>query len=176
MTLRRLAPALALVAATLFLQACTVTIVPDPADPRVDRPRIVVPVRSVVIERFESARPWYRVGDRVSFRIRTNQSGFVTLTAFDPDGTAYVIARNVPVFGNRIETIPQPLGRTSFVAAPPTGPHLVRAHFTPERTPERVSFRGIASLDAWTNAISLEIRGFGYTVDDIAEVRFDVLR
>jgi hypothetical protein len=175
MTLCRLAPGLALVAAAVVLQACTITIVPDPAAPQVDRPR-VAPARSVVIERFESVRPWYRVGDRVAFRIRTSQSGFVTLTAFDPDGTSYVIARNVPVVGNRIESIPEPLGRTTFVAAPPTGPHLVRAHFTPERTPERVSFRGIASLDAWTNAISLEIRGYGYTVDDIAEVHFDVLR
>jgi hypothetical protein len=174
MTLR-LAPALALVAAAALLQACTITIVPDPAAPQVDRPRIS-PARSAVIERFESIRPWYRVGDRIAFQIRTNQSGFVTLTAFDPDGTTYVIARNVPVAGRRIETIPEPLGRTSFVAAPPAGPHLVRAHFTPERTPERVSFRGIASLDAWTNAISLEIRAYGYTVDDIAEVRFDVLR
>ena len=172
---RRFATVLVLTAAALLLHACTITIVPDPAAPQVDRPR-VGQVRPVVIERFESFRPWYRVGDSVSFRVRTNQSGFVTLTAFDPDGTTYVIARNVPVAGNRIETIPESFGRTTFVAVPPTGPHLVRAHFTPERTPELVSFSGIASLDAWTSAISVEIRAYGYTVDDIAEVRFDVLR
>jgi len=175
MTLRRLAPALALLAAAVFLQACTITIVPDPTAPQVDRPRIG-PVRFPVIERFESSRAWYRVGDLVSFRIRASQPGFVTLTAFDPDGTTYVIARNVPVAGNRIETIPEPFGRTTFVAAPPAGPHVVRAHFTPERTPEQVRLSGLVSLDAWTTAIRLEIRAFGYTADDIAEVRFDVLR
>ena len=175
MTLRRLAPALVLAAAAVLVQACTITIAPDPVAPQVDRPRVRL-ARSAVIERFESVRSWYRVGDELSFRIRTNQRGFVTLTAFDPDGTTYVIARNVPVAGNRIETIPESFGRTTFVAVPPTGPHLVRAHFTPERTPELVSFSGIASLDAWTSAISVEIRAYGYTVDDIAEVRFDVLR
>jgi hypothetical protein len=175
MKLHRLAPLLALGVAAVFLQACTITIVPDPTAPQVDRPRIS-PVRAPVIERFESSRAWYQVGDRVSFRIRASQPGFVTLTAFDPDGTTYVIARNVPVAGNRTETIPEPFGRTSFVAAPPAGPHVVRAHFTPERTPERVSFRGLASLDAWTTAIRLEIRAYGYSIDDVAEVRFDVLR
>ena len=174
MTLRRLAPALVLAAAAVLVQACTITIAPDPVAPQVDRPRVRL-ARSAVIERFESVRSWYRVGDEVSFRIRTNQRGFVTLTTFDPDGTTYVIARNVPVAGNRFETIPEPFGRTTFGAAA-TGPYLVRAHFTPERTPERDTFRGIVSVDAWTSAILLEIRAYGYTVDDIAEVRFDVLR
>lgn len=165
-----------LVASAVWLtSACTITIVPDSDATQVDRPR-PDPSQFVIIERFESQRPSYWVGDRVSFRIRTNQSGFVTLTAFDPDGSVYVIARNVPVRGNRIETIPAPLGRVAFVAAPPTGRHVVRAHFTPERTPERVTFVGIGSLDAWLGQIVLEIRGFGYGADSVAETRFDVRR
>jgi hypothetical protein len=177
MTFRRRAAIALLLVVALFLPACTVTFLPDPTTPRVDVPRPApTPTRFGVIERFESVQSVYRVGDRVAFRIRTQRPGYVTLTAFDPDGTTYVIARNVPVRGNRTETIPDPFGRTTFVAYPPTGPHIVRAHFTPEPTPERVSFRGIGSMDAWTNAIFLEIRVFGFGLDDVAEVRFDIRR
>lgn len=157
-------------AAAVGLSACTITFYPDVS---VDRPR---PVSSAVIEVFESSWSSYRVGDRVSFRIRTNQAGYVTLTAFDPDGSVYVIARNVAVRGNRVEVIPAPFGRTTFVAAPPTGVHLVRAHFTPEPTPERVRFVGTGSLDAWLAQIVLEIRGYGYGAEDVAQTRFDIRR
>ena len=166
---RRIAILMA-VAAAVALSACTITFFPDTS---VDRPR---PAASAVIERFESFSSSYRVGSRVSFRIRTNQPGYVTLTAFDPDGSVYVIARNVAVGGNRVETIPAPFGRTVFVAVPPTGLHLVRAHFTPEPTPERVRFVGIGSRDAWLTQIVLEIRGFGYGADDVAETRFEIRR
>lgn len=169
MNSRRIALLLAVVA-TLGLSACTITFFPDAS---VDRPR---PLPSAVIERFESSWSRYRVGDRVSFRIRTNQPGYVTLTAFDPDGSVYVIARNVAVRGDRYETIPEPGGRISFVAAPPTGVHLVRAHFTPEPTPERVRFVGTGSLDAWLAQIVLEIRGYGYGAEDVAETRFEIRR
>jgi hypothetical protein len=172
MSMRRLTTTMTLISVALLLSACTITIVPDPVvvSPRPD------PVPSSVIERFESVLSSYQVGDRISFRIRTGRSGFVTLTAYDPDGSVYVIARNVPVAGNRIETIPAPFGRTSFVAAPPTGRHLVRAHFTPERTAEEVTFRGRVSLSVWLSSILVEIRGYGYGVDDIAETRFDIRR
>ena len=166
---RRIAILLA-VAAAVGLSACTITFLPDAS---VDRPR---PAPSAVIERFESSSASYRVGSRVSFRIRTNRPGYVTLTAFDPDGSVYVIARNVAVRGRRIESIPTPSGRTAFVAVPPTGLHLVRAHFTPEPTPERVRFVGIGSLDAWLAQIVLEIRGFGFGAEDVAETRFEIRR
>jgi hypothetical protein len=168
---RRIAILLAVVAA-VGLSACTITFFPDPS---VDRPR-PAPAASAVIERFESFSSSYWVGSRVSFRIRTNQPGYVTLTAFDPDGSVYVIARNVAVRGNRVETIPAPFGRTVFVAVPPTGLHLVRAHFTPEPTPERIRFVGIGSVDAWLAQIVLEIRAFGYDAEDVAETRFQIRR
>ena len=166
---RRIAILLAIVAA-VGLSACTITFYPDLS---IDRPRLV---QSAVIERFESSTTRYRVGDEISFRIRTNRSGYVTLTAYDPDGSVYVFARNVPVRGNRLESIPGTTGRTVFVAIPPTGMHLVRAHFTPERTPERVRFVGIGSLDGWLTQIVLEIRPFGYGADDVAETRFEIRR
>ena len=169
MNRRRIAILLVAIAA-VGLSACTITFFPDPT---FDRPR---PTQSAVIERFESFSSSYRVGARVSFRIRTNQPGYVTLTAFDPDGSVYVIARNVAVRGNRIETIPAPLGRTVFVAVPPTGMHSVRAHFTPERTSEQIRFVGIGSRDAWLAQIVLEIRAFGYGAEDVAETRFDIRR
>jgi len=169
MNRRRIAILLVAIAA-VGLSACTITFFPDST---VDRPRTT---QSAVIERFESFSSSYRVGGRVSFRIRTNQPGYVTLTAFDPDGSVYVIARNVAVRGNRIETIPAPLGRTVFVAIPPTGMHIVRAHFTPERTSERIRFVGVGSLDAWLTQIVLEIRAFGYSAEDVAETRFDIRR
>jgi len=174
MTLRHLAASVAL-AATLLLSACTITILPDPRGDQIDRPPVAGP-RLVVIERFEATRTSYRVGDGMAFRIRTNQAGFVTLTAYNPDGSTYPIARNVPVSGNRVETIPGPFSRILFTAEPPVGRHIVRAHFTPERTPESVSFRGIATLDAWLAAIFLEIRAYGFGAEDVAEVRVDIRR
>jgi len=165
---RRLAILLA--AAAVGLSACTITFYPDAT---VDRPR---PQPSAVIERFASSSTRYRVGDEVSFLIRTSRPGYVTLTAFDPDGSVYVFARNVPVGGGRLESIPAWGARERFVAVPPTGVHLVRAHFTPERTPERVRFVGVGSLDAWLAQIVLEIRGFGYGADDVAETRFEIRR
>jgi len=160
------------IAALPMLAACVITIVPDQGSPQVDRPR--PDPAAVVIERFESNRASYRVGDTLSFRIRTNRPGYVTLTAYDPDGRVYVFARNVEVRGNRTETIPT--GRTVFRAISPTGLHVVRAHFTPERTPESVVFRGVGTLDTWLTQIVLEIRGFGFGAESVAETRFEVRR
>jgi len=162
------------IAALPMLAACVITIVPDQGSPQVDRPR--PDPAAVVIERFESNRSSYRVGDTLSFRIRTNRPGYVTLTAYDPDGSVYVFARNVQVRGNRTETIPAPFGRTRFTVTSPVGLHVVRAHFTPERTPESVVFRGVGSLDAWLAQIVLEIRGFGFGAESVAETRFEVRR
>jgi len=161
-------------AAALLLSACTITILPDTGAPHVYRPPAVT--RPVAIQSFEALRPSYRLGDTMFFQIRTTGPGYVTLTAYNPDGSTYPIARNVPVQGNRVETIPGPNSRIVFVAEPPVGRHIVRAHFTPERTPESVSFRGIASLDAWLAAIVFEIRAYGFDVDDVAEVRVDIRR
>lgn len=57
----------------------------------------------------------YRVGDPISFRIRTVEDGYVTLTAIDPDGSVYVFARNIPVSGGRVEVITGLSTRQRFV-------------------------------------------------------------
>lgn len=170
---RRFVATLALVALVVAATGCTITFVPR--DVRVDVPRPAP--RTAVIERFESVRGVYRVGDAVSFRIATATSGYVTLTAIDPDGRVYVIARNVAVpGGGRTQTIPGPDARIAFVAVPPTGRHAVRAHFTPRRTPETVVFTGVAGFDAWYARIRLELDGTGYALEDTAEARFSIVR
>lgn len=170
MTRRHLLPLV--LAAAWTLSACTITFVPADG-PVVDRPR-PAPSASAAIERFESLSSHYRVGDRIAFRVRTNRTGYVTLTARDPDGSVYVLARNVPVRANRTEVVPAPFGRVSFVAAAPVGLHVIRAHFTPEVTPERVVFVGRASLDAWLAQIVLEIGGFGFGADDVAQTTLTI--
>lgn len=168
--IRRLAAAsLALVALVAATAACTITFVPSDVRVDVERPPI--------IERFSSVQDVYRVGDTVSFRIATRTDGYVTLTAIDPDGRVYVIARNVSVAGGgRTQTIPASDARVVFVAAPPTGRHAVRAHFTPRRTSETVVFTGVVGSDAWFARILLELDGTGYAIDDTAETRFSIVR
>ncbi len=67
----------------------------------------------------------------IRFRIRTNQSGYVTLTAIDPDGLIYPLSRNIYIQAHRTTIIPTPDMGVEFVAAPPVGLHRVRASFTP---------------------------------------------
>lgn len=170
---RLVAASLTFVALVAATAACTITFVPTDVVVDVQRPA----VRPAAIERFESVRAIYRVGDRVSFRIATRDAGYVTLTAIDPDGSVYVIARNVPVFGGgRTQVVPGPDARIAFVAVPPTGRHAVRAHFTPRRTSESVVYAGVVGGDAWFARIRLELTGTGYGIEDTAEVRFTIAR
>ena len=172
--IRRLAAtSLALVALVVATAACTITFLPGDVRVGVDRPA----PRPVVIERFASVQGTYRVGEPVSFRIATATSGYVTLTAIDPDGTVYPIARNVYVVGGgRTQVIPGPNARIAFVAIPPTGPHAVRAHFTPRRTSETVVYAGVFGSDAWLARIRLELSGTGFGIEDTALVRFTITR
>ena len=116
----------------------------------------------------------YRVGDPISFRIRTVEDGYVTLTAIDPDGSVYVFARNIPVSGGRVEVITGLSPRQRFVITPPTGLHRVSVHFTPTATSERVEFRGLFGYDAWQGQIRVELQPFPR--GDVAETRFFVRR
>ncbi len=167
MTRRLVLPILSAFVLVATLAACTITIVPG------DGP---VAGRAAVIESFESNRASYQVGDRITFRIETSRPGYVTLTALDPDGDVYTFARNLPVTGRGVEFLAGLSARQPFIAAPPTGLHVVRAHFTTERTPERVVFLGRRGNDEWTAAIRLELSGTGFTFDDVAQTRFDIRR
>lgn len=170
-----LAPALALLA--LLLAACTVTVVPGEGtrvQTRVSG-RVTFGLElDEVIREFQPTRghgATYYVGDTISFRIRTDRDGFVTLSAIDPDGSVYVFARNLYVEGGYTQVLSGTNPRTEFLLTPPRGPHRVRASFTPDRTDvSRVTYRGRRGDDAWTNSIVVELRP--YDVRDIAETSF----
>lgn len=159
--LLRLAPLGALLA--LVLSACTIYV--RPGGPVA----VGVPLDNVIVD-FQPTRgagATYRVGDRIEFRIRTTQSGYVTLSAMDPDGRVYVFARNIYVPAHRTVILPTADMRVSFNAAPPRGLHRIRASFTSARTdPSHVHYIGRHGEGAWTTAIEVDIRG--YPVRDVA--------
>jgi len=129
-----------------------------------------------VIESFEARAgegASYRVGEEISFRIRTRVDGYVTLTSLGPEGDVDVFARNVFVAGRRMNVVDGRDQGVVFVVEPPRGWHRVRASFTPSRTDTgRVSFRGRAGEDAWLAAIRIDIEPF--EIRDVAETRFYV--
>ena len=129
-----------------------------------------------VIESFEARAgegASYRVGEEISFRIRTRVDGYVTLTSLGPGGDVEVFARNVFVSARRMNVIDGRDQGVVFVVEPPRGWHRVRASFTPSRTDTgRVSFRGRAGEDAWLAAIRIDIEPF--EIRDVAETRFYV--
>ena len=166
--------ALAALALFVSLAACTVVVEPWPSHWTISAETTT---RIAAIQEF---RPnlghgaTYRVGEPISFRIRTSEDGYVTLTAIDPDGSVYVFARNVPVRGGRLEFIDGVGPRRLFRVDPPVGEHVIRAHFTPGRTDESVIFAGVRGYDRWQARIELELRVFPR--GDIAETRFTVRR
>ena len=126
-----------------------------------------------VITVFESDRGNngnYATGDRIRFRIRTNQSGYVALTAIDPDGRVYVLSRNIYVRAGITTTIPTSEMRVEFRAAPPTGLHRVRASFTPNPTDiRRTIYKDTYGVDVWTQSIVTEIEPYPENSRDIVE-------
>ena len=156
----------------LLLTACTITF-----EPWVEVRPMVQLLPSPRIEVFEPHRgagAAYRVGEPISFMIRTNADGYVTLSALDADGEVYVFARNIRVRANRTQEISGIGPRQQFVVDPPFGRHHVRASFTPDRTDERVVYIGVRGRDAWLQRITLELRLF----DDFdqRETTFNVVR
>ena len=155
----------------LLLAGCTVTLVED--DRSIGG---VIPERANdVLQRFEpraGENSSYRVGQTISFVIRSRVEGWVTLSSLAPDGDVDVFARNVYVPARRDVLIDGGEDRV-FVVEPPRGWHRVRASFTPRRTDTgRVTFRGRAGEDAWLTAIRVELEP--YDVRDVAETRFYV--
>lgn len=163
--------ALALLATVLA--GCTIVF--EAYDDTSARPGIVAP--SGLIRQFAPTRgagSTYRVGDFISFQVRTAEDGYLTLTAIDPDGSVYVFARNLFVRAGRTEVIDGLSPRQRFVITPPPGLHRVSAHFTPSRTSERVEFRGVAGYDSWQSQIRIELQPFPRS--DVVETRFFVRR
>lgn len=131
-----------------------------------------------VITQFQPVRgagATYLVGERVSFAVRTRESGYVTLTALDPDGSVYTLARNIFVRAGQTRVIPGEDSRVEFVANPPTGRHRVRATFTSERTDQnRVRYEGRTGEEGWTSAIRVELQDD--EIRDVAETYLFVER
>ncbi len=154
---------------TLALSACTIYIRPGgPVD-------VGVSLNDVIAE-FQPTRgdgATYYVGDEIEFRVRTRESGYLTLSAIDPDGRVYVFARNIRVSAGSTEILPTREMRVTFNAAPPRGFHRIRASFTSGRTdPSRVSYIGRYGDGSWTSAIQVDIGG--YDVRDVAQTTLTI--
>ena len=161
---------LLVLALSVLLTGCRVTITPGTVS---FNARFGIEL-SPVIQLFEPTRgsgATYVVGDSIAFRILTDRSGYITLSAIDPDGTVYVFARNIFVRGGETTTISGVDARTIFTLQPPRGLHRVRAAFTPSQTNTATfSYQSVRGDDNWTRIIVSEVRP--YDVRDIAETRF----
>ncbi|HNR00158.1 MAG TPA: DUF4384 domain-containing protein [Trueperaceae bacterium] len=127
---------------------------------------------SGVIQDFKPTRgsgSTYYAGENVEFRIVTSQSGYVTLTALDPDGRIYVFERNVPVSAGTTY-LPVAGARHVYTVNPPRGLQRVRASFTSTATDGSVRYVGRYGDGEWSNAISVELRPA--PVRDVAETNF----
>lgn len=145
----------------MFLAACTVTT-------RVDgnlhgRVRIETPVRAdSVITQFRPTRGHgsiYRVGEDISFVLRSNRSGFVTLSYLDSSGRVAVFARNIRVNPSRnVITGPDP--SHVFTVAEPRGFMQIRASFTAQPTNEAVvRYQGQRGQSGWNSVLTLDVSG-----------------
>ena len=70
----------------------------------------------------------YLVGESIQFQAQSPQSGYMTLTAIDPDGSTYVFEENVPVRAG--QTISLPDSSKTYSLTPPRGLHRIQAAFS----------------------------------------------
>jgi hypothetical protein len=124
-----------------------------------------------VFEPDRGAGATYGVGEEIRFRILSARSGYVTLTAIDPDGFVYVLGpRNVYVEGGTMTTLPSARYNIRFTAAPPRGFHRVRASVTPSPTDTTITvYQGRRGSEVWTEAIVTEIERYPREARDIFE-------
>jgi len=156
---------------TLALSACTVYVRPGSPGPT----HVTVPLDNIITSfaPTRGAGAVYYVGETIQFWIRTNRSGYITLSAMDPDGRVYVLARNIFVPAYQTTILPTREMRVSFSAAPPTGLHRVRASFTPSRTnPGQAQYQGRNGLQSWSIAIDHDIGS--YPVRDVADTTLTI--
>ncbi len=156
-----------------LLSSCTVTFIPSDVSIS-GRVRFGIELNDVISE-FRPDRgsgSSYRIGDSIGFVIRTNQSGYVTLTEIDPFGNVETFGRNIPVgMGTTIINGPDARSEFAIGSNSVSGLHRVRVSFTPSPTDlTRVTYRGIIGEDGWTNIIVTEVRP--YTIRDIAETTY----
>ncbi len=127
----------------LTLSACTFYVDPAPgASVRVrpvpevrSRPSIpeIIVTEAPVITDFAPTRgagSVYGLGEAISFRVRSTESGYATLTATGPDGNASVFARGVFIQADTDVYLPTPAEGVSYTLAPPRGLQRVTLSFS----------------------------------------------
>jgi hypothetical protein len=164
---RVLAAAAALLAAVL-LSGCAVTVTDGRSTVRgtlTGRINISIPT-TPVITRFSPTRgegAVYRVGEPISFNLRTSADGYVTLTYLDAGGAVSVFARNLYVRGGVNHVLSGPDSGHIFTVGFPRGTMLIRATFTPQPTNTGiVTYVGVRNQAGWSNRIELDVRGSPY--------------
>ena len=160
------------IALAALLSACTIYVAPDGSV----SPGLGGLEYDDIITEFEPDRgsgASYDIGDDISFRVRTERDGYLTLTSLNPDGSIDVFGRNIFVRGGRTNLIPGVDSRVSYEVGGPRGLNRVRAAFTPRETDtERVVYRGRNGEDVWTQTIESDVRS--YDVRDVAQTSFYV--
>lgn len=126
------------VALAASLSACAFYVTPQPSTsvrvrpiPSPSKPDIVVTDVSE-ISAFAPTRgegSVYNLGESISFEVRTSGSGYLTLTAYGPDGTASVLSQGMYVPGGT-SFLPTAESGVSYDLAPPRGLHRVTATFS----------------------------------------------
>lgn len=144
-----------------LLAACTINATVDTS--LSGRVRFETPVNAVsVLSDFRPSRgsgSVYRVGEDISFVLRSSRHGYVTLSFLDSSGRSAVFARNIPVTPSR-NVISGPDIRHVFTVAEPRGIMQVRATFTEHRTNEAsVLIRGSGGQSGWNSRLVLDISG-----------------
>lgn len=131
----------ALVALSFTLGSCTFYVNPEPStsvqvrpvpEARVSQPEIIV-TDAPVISDFAPTRgagSVYGLGESISFRVRSTQSGYATLTATGPDGVASVVDRSIYIQGGADVYLPTPGARSEYILAPPRGLQRVTLSFS----------------------------------------------
>ena len=155
------------------LSACTVYVTPDGTAVGAGFGNLET---DEVITEFEPDRgdgATYTIGDDISFRLRTTQDGYLTLSSLNPDGNVDVFGRNIFVRGGRTTLLPGIDSRVAYQVGGPSGLNRVRASFTPRETDTgRVTYRGRNGQDIWTQTIESDIGS--YDVRDVAQTSFYV--
>lgn len=126
-------------ALALVLSACAIYVDPKPSAsvqvrpiPSPSQPEIVVTDASEISE-FAPTRgegSIYNLGESISFQVRTSGSGYLTLTAYGPDGTASVFGQGIYVPGGPLTYLPTPESGVTYDLAPPRGLQRVTATFS----------------------------------------------
>lgn len=190
-TRRTLAIAIAVVFA-LLAAGCTVTFLPpiDAGGATVDRPRPPTDGSSTVdrprppepspllpgdqgFRVFEIAPLNIYPGSQMYFRVSVRSSGYLTIAAMAPDGRVRVLVRDYPIEAGGSPVRVPPVGSPQPVEGrEPEGTWRLRATWTPR--PIDARYDGLRGLDAWTDAMRADLRGFADA--SVFEASYEVKR